>query len=232
MNFLATLVSNPNFTYYNSKISTSDWIQIVIAVITLLAVLAAIWPLISIQRRRPKLNAHIIPKPPDSHKIALTDPEGYPLQEVIYVRIKVEHLKGDPAENVEVMLVKCMEYKNGKKQVKKNFLPLNLIWSHSTPRSHTIKLPAGLFRHCDLGYLYPYGEHNTRFRFDTIVQPNPVGDEGNLPNVIGKGKYEIELWISGDNTRTLKKRWLIEFDGIWENSEASMLKKHLKISKL
>jgi hypothetical protein len=72
---------------------------------------------------------------------------------------------------------------------------------------------------------------STVFRFDTIVQPNTVGDTRSWPNVIGPGKYEIELQISGDNTKTVKERWIVEIDGVWDNAEEKMLSDHLKITK-
>lgn len=224
---LLSLLAHRHTAEASTQLGASEKIQIVIAIATLLAVLVALFQE-KIRRwfRKAHLNVVIYMRPPDSHKIKTTVGK-----DVIYVRIRVEHLKGDPAENVEVMLVRCWEYKNEEKSLKKNFIPLNLTWANRPQKESNIKVPAGLFRYCDLGYLFRYGQ-NTRFHFDTIVQPNEIGDERDFPNIIGKGVYEIEVWVSGDNTSKVKKSWRIEIDGKWDDSEKKMLSDHLKITEL
>lgn len=207
-------------------IRNEELIQAAAAVATFLAVLVALF-----QEKtkdyfnRARLKATIPHVPPHSHKIMATSGAA-----LLYVRILVEHKGGDPAENVEVMLTQCWEYGDAGRVPRSSFLPLNLSWSHFQPRQHTIRVPVGLFRHCDLGYLVQQ-ENTVAFRFDTIVQPNTVGDDRSLPNVVGPGRYEIEVQISGDNTRTTKDRWILEIDGEWDSSEERMLSEHLRITR-
>jgi hypothetical protein len=217
-------------------LTAEQWIQIGAAGATFLAVLVALFQeKIRDYFNRAELQITIPHIRPHSHKIKIIAGQysgGLITDEVIYVRILIEHLKGDAAENVEVMLTQCWEYNQaGESKPRENFLPMNLVWSHFQPPQHTIRVPSGLFRHCDLGYLKRHGG-STRFKFDTIVQPNEVGDAQTWPNMVGPGKYEIELQTSGDNTRTVTKRWLIEIDGNWDDAEERMLQNHLKITEV
>jgi ABC-type phosphate transport system substrate-binding protein len=65
---------------------------------------------------------------------------------------------------------------------------------------------------------------------DTMIQPNPVAS-GEIPNVIKPGKYRFELLLSGDNVKTLRKIWGLEFDK-WSDDEGEMLNNHIKIKEL
>jgi hypothetical protein len=119
---------------------------------------------------------------------------------------------------------------NGKKKVKKAFMPMNLKWSHFEGKKRSI--PRGLFRHCDFGSFQPKYINNTHtiLRLDTAVQPNKVSD-GEIPNMIEAGKYEFELMLSGVNSNFIRKRWILEFDEDWSDDESEMLHNHISIKE-
>jgi len=100
---------------------------------------------------------------------------------------------------------------------------LSLAWSHLQPRTSTIRVPAGLFRHCHLGRFQPDGNGGVVFLFDTFIQPNPVAG-GLPPNLLVPGDYRIELMLSSDNAKPVTKRWVLSFAGPWSDDEETLLR--------
>lgn len=206
--------------------SRGFYISIIAAAITFLAVVVALFQeKIKDFFRMAKLDVKINLEPPDCHQIALTDPRnGSTICNSIYIRFKVQHLSGNSAENVELMLSNFRRVNSdGSKEVVREFLPMNLVWSHFQPQKTEVRIPKNLFRHCDFGYFRPFTINNgTILKLDMMVQPNPVAG-GGLPNVILPGKYNFEVMISGNNVKPLMKRWRLEFGRAWSEDEPEML---------
>jgi hypothetical protein len=206
---------------------------IILAIVTFFAVIVALFQeKIKDFFLKAKLEMKIILSPPDTHQIALTDQSGRLISKCIYIRIRVTHLKGKSAEDVEIMVSNFWQIINGKKIRVKEFLPMNLKWSHFqsfTIPAINIRIPRGLFRHCDFGRIQPKASIPVLI-LDTMVQPNPVADDL-IPNQFFPGKYEFELLLSGSNTKLIKKRWIIEFDNYWSDDEREMLK-HIHIQEV
>lgn len=222
--YITVLVDNKGF-----------WVQVSLAVITLVAVLVALFQeKIKEWFNQSVLDMKINLNPPDCHQIALSNPEtGQSICSSIYIRIRVEHIKGSAAENCEIMALKFWKItRNGQKEEVQSFLPMNLIWSHFQPRTINTRIAKKLFHHCDFGFFAPFNEGNrTILKLDTMVQPNLVAS-GEYPNVFQPGKYEFELLLSGDNAKPLKKKWLLEFDENWTEDEQEMLTRHIKFEEI
>jgi hypothetical protein len=183
------------------------------------------------KNRRAKVCMSINTAPPDCHQIELTNLEtGTVMSKCIYIRIRVEHISGNSAEDVEILVSNFWVVDGKEKSVKKSFIPMNLKWSHFEGKKRSI--PRRLFRHCDFGSFQPKYTNNTHtvLRLDTIVQPNRVSG-GEIPNVIEPGKYEFELMLSGVNSNFIRKRWLLEFDENWSDDENEMLTRHISIKE-
>lgn len=184
------------------------------------------------KNRRAKVSMAINTAPPDCHQIALTNSStGEFASWCIYIRIRVEHINGNSAEDVEIVVSNFWNIdENGTRSVRRAFLPMNLKWSHFEGKKRSI--PRGIFRHCDFGSFRPKFTNNTRtvLLLDTAVQPNIVS-EGEIPNVIEPGKYEFELILSGVNTNFIRKRWVLEFDENWTENESEMLNNHISIKE-
>ncbi|HBD05109.1 TPA: hypothetical protein DCZ32_01475 [Candidatus Uhrbacteria bacterium] len=205
-------------------------VSVGLAVVTFLALLVALFQeRIRKYWNRATLDMEINLTPPDSHQIALSNRNGEIVRQTIYVRVKVIHKKGSAGENVEIMPINFLRVdENNNLSVLKYFLPISLVWSHFQPRTNTIRVPANLFRHCDFGHFIKSQNGNKSILLlDTIVQSNPVAD-GEIPNVIKSGKYQFELLLSGDNVKTLRKKWEIEFEN-WSDNESEMLNNNIKI---
>lgn len=209
------------------------WVNISFAIITLLAVIVALFQeRIRIFWNMAKLDMEINLKPPDCHQIALSNPStGQNVGNAIYIRILVNHIKGSAGENVEIIPIRFWKIKDSKKEVLEHFLPISLVWSHFQPRQNTIRIPVGLFRHCDFGYFRKNPTNNQAVLFlDTMVQPNPVANN-KIPNIIEPGKYCFELLLSGDNVKSFRKKWILEFKN-WSDDENEMLTNNIKIHEI
>lgn len=204
------------------------------ALITLLAVAVALFQeKIRDYFKTALLDVKINLAPPDCHQIMLTNSQdGSSVCNSIYIRLKVSHLKGNSAENVEIMLSNFWKINDdNSKDVIREFLPMNLVWSHFQPRKTELRIPKKLFRHGDFGYFAPLGtRRKTILKLDTMVQPNPVAG-GGLPNIIEPGIYEFEIMVSGDNVKPIVKKWRLEFDAIWSEDEQEMLSDHITIEE-
>ncbi|HWZ22247.1 MAG TPA: hypothetical protein VNW06_06305 [Cytophagaceae bacterium] len=229
------------FHHFYQSVSRNDFLGIsgagwaaLTAIATFLAVIIALFQdWIRTQWNKANLNFKINLIPPDCHKIqmiSIIDGRQRTF-DVIYLRILVTHLSGNPAENVEVMLTNFWQIRDDRtKEPVAHFLPMNLVWSHFQPRTHIMRVPAGLFRHCDFGFVANTGDGSI-LKLDTIVQPNKV-EGGEVPNVIKPGKYQFELLVSGDNVKPKKKIFYLELDKNWSDNETEMLQKYIKISEL
>lgn len=170
---------------------------------------------------------------PDCTKILLTDQQGNPTSQSIYIRIRVNHIRGNSARNCEIMVSNFWRVgESGALKEHKGFLPMNLVWSHFNPRLMNLDIRRNLFHHCDLGFLAPFGQGNkTILKLDTITQPNPINN-GNFPNILPAGKYVFELLLSGDNVDILRQRWELEFSEKWSDNEQVMLQNRISIREL
>jgi len=209
------------------------WVSVGLAVVTFFALVVALFQ----ERIRKFWNKSILDMeinmtPPDCHQISLRGQYNKVVTQSIYIRIKVKHIKGSAGENVEIMPVCFWKIDDQNRlSVLKYFLPISLVWSHFQPRQNTIRVPVGLFRHCDFGhFIQQPNEKQAILTLDTMVQPNPVA-EGEIPNVIRPGKYQFELLLSGDNVKSVKKRWKLEFNE-WSDDESVMLNDKIKIEEI
>ncbi|HRZ95277.1 MAG TPA: hypothetical protein P5262_01775 [Candidatus Moranbacteria bacterium] len=182
------------------------------------------------KNRKAKVSMFINTTSPDCHQIELTNSATREfVSNCVYIRIRVSHIKGNSADDAEIIISNFWTIdENGEKKVKKAFLPMNLKWSHFEGKKRSI--PRRFFRHCDFGSFRPINSKYTILLLDTAVQPNKVS-KGEIPNVIEPGKYEFELMLSGVNTNFIRKRWVLEFDGGWNDDESIMLNKHISIKE-
>ena len=125
---------------------------------------------------------------------------------------------------------------NGEYKKVDSFLPLNLVWSHmhemtTMENRMTMKtIPAGVFHHCDLGYLthnrwkdkllsaYPLKQQaEVILKMDTIVEPNTGS------HIVFPGKYRLTIHVSASNAKMLRKVYQIEIKNIWSELGKNMI---------
>lgn len=170
---------------------------------------------------RATLSMHIGLDPPDTTWIGATDAFGQSLGKILYMRIRVDHNGGTAGDNAEIIVTSLWRRSPTAAtgyEVVPTFLPLGLLWSHI--RTATIRVPVGVFRHCDLGHFMQVrasdGSTAVFFVFDLIVQPNVV--QGDVyPGVLEPGDYKFELTLTGDNVRKVVQRWTLSFEGPWSD---------------
>ena len=215
------------------NVSSNVWPEIITAIVTFFAVLVALFQeKLKRHFNHTKVAMNINFNPPDCHIIELTNHGSESRINGLYVRIKVQHTAGGAAENTEIMLAKAWRKNSSQKwEIMPSFLPLSLVWSHFQPRTNLQRIPIGLFRHCDLGFLFYAGER-TLFQFTTIINPNKIGGKNILPNVFVPGEYKIEMVLTGDNVEPVKKNFYLKFDGKWSEEESVLMAEHFNISEV
>jgi len=178
---------------------------------------------------RTKLDVKLKTEPPDCHKIEIKDQHGIS-RPSYYIRSRLTNSGKFSAENVEVMIDSVYKITDGKREILKTFLPMNLVWSHYGGITMKIILP-NHFRHIDVGYFVLANDNKVVFKIDTAVQPNKV--EGDVyPNVLYAGEYELNLIIGGDNIYSFKKSYLLKFNNNFYISEEDMFSKSIVIEEL
>lgn len=205
--------------------SLGTWTAVLAFATFLVAIVAVFAEPLRRWHNRTKVDVTLNALPPDLHQIEMTNTfTGEPAGNAIYSRLRVSNAGTVAAENVEVFV---SEVRSGSRVVP-TFLPLSLTWSHYVPPSSTMRIPAGMYRHCDLGR---FQEHNgdVVFLVSTIVQPNAVSS-GLPPNFLPAGEYEIDTTFGGDNVELWSATWRVTFEGPWSDDESVMLKR-IKLSR-
>lgn len=215
----------------NSWYSNPEWWSAIGTIFVGLVAIAIAFLQERIRRFLTKTKLDIILRlePPDCHKIKITDKYGIFLDSY-YVRSRLTNSGQFPAENIEVMIDSVYKIANGKREILKSFLPMNLVWSHYGGITMKAILPKH-FRHVDLGYFILNSKNKVIFKIDTAIQPNKV--EGNIyPNVLDSGEYELNLIIGGDNVNSTRKSYYLSFNDNFYNKEEDMFSKSVLIKEL
>lgn len=228
-----------------SSISTSDLIQLIIALATLFAVIVALFG----QRfwgwkDKPKVKVSFDENDPeffhqtDMHiiqngRIAYSIP-------TYYVRLKVTNLGKTTLENTEVVLEKVIPQQE-------KFMSLNLSWAGfittANDITRTTRIPPGQSRIVDVievmepqltsklaGQLESandtdaqrYRGYSQGFRCCSI-KPNSLSD------IFPADKYTFQLGVYSDNLKPKNFKLSIKYDGKWNASNLEMRKKHLLV---
>ena len=182
---------------------------------------------------KPKLEIEIDVAPPDCHKTYFNDVQtGEKTCDCYYFRFKIWNGGNDRAENVEILLTKLFKKEtNGSYKEEKDFLPMNLFWSHYKT-SFMGNICPDTFKYCDLGCIIKKGDlnkliqTNKEFRskilfiFDIAVKPNT------LSYIKEPGEYAIEVMIASANITKAEKRYFkLEINDSWTDDTEEMLGK-------
>jgi len=211
-----------------AHISSGGWTAVgTLALASATVLLAAVAVFTEPLRRRfsrTHLTVEIRAVPPDMHQIEMRNAvTGASAGLSVYARIRVTNIGPVAAENVEILASRVEQITGGVRADLASFLPLSLTWSHFQPPTSLVRVPAAVFRHCDLGRFQPLpGDSRTVFVMSTIAQPNPVAG-GAIPHVLEAGDYGLHLVVTGDNIEPLQRRFRLRFPSQWSDDEAAML---------
>lgn len=186
----------------------------------------------------PDLELEIYLESPDCHKVELKDPQGERIDDTYYFRFKIENSGNREARNVQVMMTKLELEKNGEYEIVKDFLPLNLVWSHY--RTDTMQtIPADCFKYCDFGHiiqgrykdkiLHCFGlsrSANIVLKTDVVIEPNTGS------HIIFPGDYRISVHLSSINCKSIQETFELSIKDIWDDDEKRMLRENISIEKL
>jgi len=187
--------------------------------------------------RRPKLDIYIKSEPPDCHKTSFRDSNtGRYICDTYYLRFRVENNGNHYAEDAEAMVVGVYKRINDNYEEMKDFLPLNVVWSHYRKITMS-KIQPKLFKHLDFGYilkadfvdLEKFGidrSSNITFQFDVAVIPN-TGSHILLP-----GDYKIKVVFAANNLKPIEKTYHLVIKDAWTDDEETMLRDNILIEEI
>jgi len=222
----------------------TDWLPLVSAVLTLLAILVALfkdkfWA----WAQRPRLSVRIKMQPPDCLSIPLMGQDPVTNQvlsiDAYYFRLWVEN-SGGQANNVQVFANR-LERDSGEGVYEEvpAFLPMSLKWSNMPdppPPIYASALHHKMGRHCDLGNIINF--------LNALIAPNvlsasPSGDrclklateaDPNAgSNRLPAGSYRLQLKIAGENAIPITKVIRIDFDGSWRDDMSEMFTSAIRL---
>ncbi len=192
----------------------------------------------------PELNIEFNVVQPDSHKtqIDFKNKGGNIIatSDCYYYRLKIFNKGNYRAEKVEVTILEKYSQKNTREFVKdKNFLPMNLKWSHDRVIIRE-SIASSLPRHCDFGcVVHPNYKNYHMGRFSDIGSENKVVMCLALevyPNtgshLVFPGKHRFKIVATADNSRVTSKIFEIEFNDFWSDDEEIMLRKGLTVKEI
>lgn len=233
----------------NQLLATSDTIQLLIAGITLLAVLVALfgerlWK----HKDRPKIEVYFDDEDPECYH--LTNMHIHQNEKIIesiptyYIRLRVTNSGTNSLENTEVIL-KRVEPRPG------NFMSLNLSWAgyNNAPNdiTRTVRIPQGVTRIVDIIEIM---EPNQTVSFANKLESNNDSDTerykayskgfrccsikpNTLSDIFPAGKHVFYIGVYADNTKPKIIKLSINYDGSWGTEGIKKMRsKHLKVKLL
>lgn len=149
-----------------------------------------------------------------------------------WFRIYVENAGKTAAKDVEVVISNLEKKVGGSWELIKQFLPSNLLWTHSNNPMLPMLLP-GTKRNIDLGYMINPSERSK-------IEPNIYEDAkirenqsafcfrlSAVPNrpyhVLSPGTYRFWVTIGASNCAPEKVIFELQFNGTWDEGESAML---------
>ena len=191
--------------------------------------------------RRPRLHLSIRTAPPDCQKIndMLKSASGsIDYIPTYFYRLLIENIGRSTAEQVEVYIsnLRIRDKSIGDYTPVKNFMPLNLVWSHRDQQSVkvSVRIPRGISKHCDFFHArepelrekharllerLPERYPHTLICLETSVRPN------NLSHILRPSNYKATLKVASANAQLVEKEVEIDLKPRWFDSESVMFSK-------
>jgi hypothetical protein len=210
---------------------TTAWISLFGVLVALfLGVLGIFQDWIRSLFRKPKLNVSIKLESPDCHKITMRNSQtGQFVCDSYYFRFRIENTGNYQMEDVEAMVVELYKKINGQYEKVKSFLPLNLVWAHSSGRQITKpKIQPKLFKYLDFGYIVQTHFANLGlFGLDSINNIALILDVEVPPNtgshIVFPGDYKIKIKFAANNFKPVEKIYNLVIPDSWNDDEQKML---------
>jgi hypothetical protein len=201
-------------------ISPEAWSAIGTITVSVVAVLIALFQeRISRYHRRAHVDMRILAEDFQGVQFLATKTQKLSGATGLAVYIRVQNISTRPALAVEIGVNSVLSLKDGRAVT--HFFPLSLTVTSIRPKRTLTYIPPESARYFDLGYLRsafaeeadslpPQAADGVFFWFDTPFRQTPAPGELH-PYQLQPGKYEVELLLTGENVKSLRKRWQMEF---------------------
>jgi hypothetical protein len=193
---------------------------------------------------RPILDIRIEEQPPDCSYIP-TNFKTASQAGCCYLRIRVYNIGKVTAESVEVFAESLERKEDGTFKPVRDFLPLNLVWSHFFPPVvYFPKIPPGgeVFKHCDLGHIIDPvvrsrlpaedGEDHPSLKAyssKTLMSLSLISRPNSGSHLIPPGVYRLRLGAVAANADLKWKTVEINLTGKWSPKELDMLGREILV---
>jgi hypothetical protein len=233
---------HPTTTSTVALLSTTDWV--LIGTSLLLAITALVVPYLSelLKRRMfaPRLVINFEEKPPGCHKtrIKVQAPNilGNIVDEpVFYFRFQVANEGKSQAKNCEAVVENVlMADAAGNFSENTRHTPVNLIWGSSY--GEFVNINPGRRFFCDLLNVPSTAYQSHPIIARTFVDPPgcgvfPLGAILNVkaafysqPNRLPQGKYRVDVVVYSENSKEVRRRFILSWSGTWREDEEEMFK--------
>jgi len=189
--------------------------------------------------KKPKLKISISPESPYIHSVPFSRKTegGEFFYDSYYFHFKIENRGNFQIESANVIVSELSQRnEEGQYDINRDFLPLNLIWSHIGVITMPI-IYQKTHRYCDFGYIIKseyasltrFGITQTSeviFQLATHVAPNTGS------HILKPGDYRIKIVVSGKNIKTQTKTYNLIFRDAWTDDEEEMLTQNITIEEL
>ena len=190
----------------------------------------------------PSLSISCVNEPPDSHRTTLVNRVVGQEVPCFYFRLRIKNSGNAPARTVEVFIRRVEQQRaDGSFELRREFLPLNLLWSH-IGSAYYETIPPDVEKHCDLGHviqpnrrgdfpgerhpLLPAEPDKTLFCLDLVVRPNT----GSF--LLPPGVYRLEVAAAASNANLVSRVVELNHTGKWFDDEARMLREGVGLRPL
>jgi|HubBroStandDraft_6_1064221.scaffolds.fasta_scaffold00015_115 hypothetical protein len=189
----------------------------------------------------PQLEVRLLRRPPDCHIIQEVVQVAYPgepptsfTRDTFYCRLQVDNVGKRRALEVEVRISRVWRLnEDGQYEEDRDFLPMNLRWANLVAGLAVPVIDPHLPRHCNLCMFpkssVPGEPAGPMIQFLTEVRPFKVGPD-RWPTFKPPGSYRVEIAVTADNAKPIRKCVDIRFTGEWFDDSVGLAEKALRIA--
>jgi hypothetical protein len=222
-------------------LSTTEWVMIGTSLLLAIAALTVPYLAEFLKRRMfaPRLLIHFEEKPPGCHKTWLRgrDTAGKIVvdEPVFYFRFQVSNEGKSQAKNCEVVVENVLTADvAGNFTGNSRYTPVNLIWGSSYDEFVSINPGRRFF--CDLLHVPSTTYQSQMLGARKYVDPPgsgtfPLGAILSVraafysqPNRLPQGKYRIDVAVYSENSKDVRRSFVLSWSGIWRDDEDEMFK--------
>jgi hypothetical protein len=228
------------------------WAVIVALLAAIVAVLIAVFgPSVQQAVFAARIAVEFNTSPPDSHRTQLRNVQtGAIVAPTFYLRMRVKNSGRSTMERVEAMITRVdRRLPNDRIEQMKEFLPLNLVWSHLTrvvPVGNVFfrqaevtrdAIQPQLYKFLDFGHLRQSSPPDLDIRHvppnaKVVLELDVEFAPNTMTHILGPGEYVFAVAFAAANARMVEKKYRVIIADAWVDDEDEMLNKNVSVREV